>query len=151
MVGAGVGFSAIVNSISGLFNSIFGGIDSISTSDEERLQLKARLSELQVKLTGEVLRLEIASLDAQSAILKAEMQYGNVLTRSWRPVTMLCFMGFVVWFGIGTAFGIPVPSEVFMNQAMGLINIGLGGYVLGRSGEKIAVNVVGAMKKKEGI
>jgi hypothetical protein len=34
---------------------------------------------------------------------------------------------------------------------MTLIKIGMGGYILGRSGEKIAVNVVGAMKKKEGI
>ena len=145
------GFMAIVSGITGLFNSIFGGIDSISTTDEERLQWKTKLAEYQVQLVGEVMELERMYLKAQQSVLRAEMQHGNWLSRSWRPITMLSFMSFVVWFGIGTAFEIPVPSDAFIESAMGLIKLGMGGYILGRSAEKIAVNVVGAMKKKEGI
>ena len=144
-------FMAIVSGLSGLFNSIFGGIDSISTSDEERLRWKSELTKYQVDLTSKIMQMEIALVTAQSAVLKAEMQHGNWLTRSWRPLVMLMFAGFIVWFGIGTAFEIPVPSQAFIESMMTLIKIGMGGYILGRSGEKIAVNVVGAMKKKEGI
>ena len=144
-------FMAIVSGLSGLFNSVFKGIDSISTSDEERLKWKTELTKYQVDLTSKVMEMEMVFLKAQSSVLKAEMQHGNWLTRSWRPLVMLMFSGFIVWFGIGTAFEIPVPSEAFVNSMMTLIKIGMGGYILGRSGEKIAVNVVGALKKKEGI
>ena len=41
--------------------------------------------------------------------------------------------------------------DSFIESMMGLIKLGLGGYIVGRSFEKVAVNVVGAMKKKEKI
>ena len=145
------GFGAIIGGITGLFNSIFGGIDSISTSDEERLEWKTKMMALQRDILHETFELEKMYVKAQSTVLTAELQHGNVLTRSWRPVTMLIFVGFVVWFGIGTAYNIPVPSVPFMDNMMGLVKLGLGGYIVGRSGEKIAVNVVNALKKKEGI
>jgi len=145
------GFGAILGGITGLFNSIFGGIDSISTSDEERLEWKTKMMGLQGDILGSVFELEKMYLKAQQNVLVAELQHGNFLTRSWRPLTMLIFVGFVVWFGIGTAFSIPVPSVPFMDNMMGLVKLGLGGYIVGRSGEKIAVNVVTALKKKEGI
>lgn len=145
------GFSAIVSGLSGLFNSIFGGIDSISTSDEERLEWKTKMMALQRDILSAVFELEKIYVKAQSTVLTAELQHGNWLTRSWRPLTMLVFVGFVVWFGIGTAYSIAVPSVPFMDQMMGLVKLGLGGYIVGRSGEKIAVNVVAALKKKEGI
>jgi hypothetical protein len=144
-------FGAILTGFTGLFNSIFGGIDSISTTDEERLKWKTELTKYQVDLTAKVMEMEMVFLKAQSSVLKAEMQHGNWLSRSWRPLTMLSFVAFIIWFGIGTAFKIPVPDTAFIDSMMTLIKIGMGGYILGRSGEKIAVNVVGAMKKKEGI
>ena len=146
-----VGVTAILSGITGVFNSLFGGIDSISTTDEEKLQWKAKLTEFQVELTTKVLEAEALYVKAQQAVLTAELQHGNWLTRSWRPITMLTFLAFVVWFGIGTAFKIPVPADAFIENMMGLIKLGLGGYIIGRSFEKVAVNVVGAMKKKEKI
>ena len=146
---AGIGM--IIGSITGLFNSLFGGIDSISTTDEERLKWKSKLMETQSAILGQVFELEKLYLKAQQSVLVAELQHGNWLTRSWRPLTMLVFVGFVVWFGIGTAYSIRVPSVPFMDQMMGLVKLGLGGYIIGRSGEKIAVNVVSALKKKDKI
>lgn len=146
-----VGVTGIVKSLTGLFSSIFGGIDKISTSDEERLQWKSKLMETQSEILSQVFSLEKLYLKAQQSVLTAELQHGNWLTRSWRPLTMLVFVGFVVWFGIGTAYEIPVPSVPFMDNMMGLVKLGLGGYIVGRSGEKIAVNVVSALKKKEQI
>jgi len=146
-----MGFGMIVQGITGLFNSLFGGIDSISTSDEERLEWKSKLMKTQHLILTEVLKLEQMNLTAQQAITTAELQHGNWLTRSWRPIAMLVFLSFTAWYGIGTAYQIPVPSEAFASDMMGLVKLGLGGYILGRSGEKIAVNVVSALKKKEQI
>lgn len=39
--------------------------------------------------------------------------------------------------------------EIRFNEAWGLLKIGLGGYVIGRSAEKIAPTLKGAMKKDE--
>jgi len=144
-------FLAFIPVIGKLFASVGDAIDRNVTSDEERLQQKSALAAQQAVILDAIFGMQEKYLAAQQTVLKAELEHGNWLAKSWRPMTMLSFMGFVVWFGIGTAFEIPVPSESFINSMMGLIKLGMGGYIIGRSGEKIAVNVVGALKKKEQI
>lgn len=70
-----------------------------------------------------------------TAIIVAETQ-GGLLQRNWRPVTMLVFVGLVVcrWLGL-TDHSI---SEAVELELMALIKIGIGGYVMGRSAEKVA-------------
>ena len=65
------------------------------------------------------------------------------IQRSWRPVTMLTFVGIVLmrWFGLTVA--VPEAVEV---ELMSLIKIGLGGYVAGRSIEKVTETASGALK-----
>ena len=75
----------------------------------------------------------------QTEIIVAEAK-GNWLQRSWRPILMLSF-GFIVIYVkfIGPLFGLPIPTlEV---EFWELLKIGIGGYVVGRSAEKIAKGV----------
>jgi hypothetical protein len=64
---------------------------------------------------------------------------GNWLQKSWRPLTMLTMVIILVckWFGL-TNSEIPLELEV---ELMGLLKIGIGGYIAGRSLEKVAGKV----------
>lgn len=106
-------------------------VDSVTTSDEEKLTLKNKLFELQSALYIKVMDYEGKMLDAKASIVNAEATGQSWLQRNWRPITMLTFLLMVVCdvFGLLT-FRLPP-------QAWTLLQIGLGGYVVGRSAEKI--------------
>jgi hypothetical protein len=67
-------------------------------------------------------------------LLIAEMQ-GNFLQKSWRPLTMLTFVCLLVlrWTGLSEP-NIPLELET---RLMDIIELGLGGYVIGCSVENI--------------
>jgi len=77
----------------------------------------------------------MALIKAQASIIVAEAN-GSFLQRNWRPVTMLVFVGLVVckWMG----WTDQSVTEAVELQLMEIIKIGLGGYVVGRSAEKVA-------------
>lgn len=82
---------------------------------------------------------------AAAGIVKAEAG-GSWLTSSWRPLTMLVFVSLIVarWFG----FAAPELSEAEYLRLWSIVEIGLGGYVIGRSVEKIAPPVLETLKGK---
>ena len=104
-------------------------IDNIFTNDEERLQAKNELTRI-------IQSKELELQKMQTEVIVAEAN-GNWLQRSWRPILMLAF-GFIVIYVkfIAPLFGFTIPEleEDFWN----LLQIGIGGYVVGRSAEKIA-------------
>lgn len=110
-------------------------IDNISTTDEERIELSNQLAEMQFRMQEKVLDYETKLMEYQASVISAEAKGESWLQRSWRPITMLIFVFLVVlkWLGV-TPPGITESVEL---QLMSLIKIGLGGYIIGRSGEKI--------------
>jgi len=72
----------------------------------------------------------------QADVIKAEAT-GNWLQRSWRPVVMLCF-AFIVMYNQAISLMFSLPRTELTTDFWGLLKIGLGGYVVGRSAEKIA-------------
>ena len=74
-------------------------------------------------------------LEAAAKIVLAEAQ-GGWLQRNWRPLLMVTFTGLIVahWFG----FTAPDIPESVQNSLLNIVMVGVGGYVVGRSGEKIA-------------
>ena len=82
---------------------------------------------------------------AAANIIKAEASSTNWLASSWRPVVMLTFAGLIVarWFG----WAAPNLSEAEYLKLWSIVELGLGGYVIGRSAEKIIPGVAGALKK----
>jgi hypothetical protein len=103
-------------------------IDNLFTSEEERLKAKNEI----FKVLKEQ-QLELQKL--QTNIILAEAN-GNWLQRSWRPILMLAF-GFIVIYVkfIAPLFDLPIPE--LENEFWNLLQIGIGGYVVGRSGEKM--------------
>ena len=77
-------------------------------------------------------------LSETASIIKAEAQSESFLTRAWRPIIMLWFailLG-LYWFGYAPDYLVENPDVV--EQLFGLLKIGIGGYVVGRSVEKTA-------------
>lgn len=75
-------------------------------------------------------------IQAQRDVIIAEASSESWLTANWRPLVMVVFTGLVVgkWMG-WTAAGIGEALEL---QLLEIIKLGLSGYVVGRSAEKVA-------------
>jgi hypothetical protein len=106
-------------------------VDNVFTNDEEKSTAKQQLTEVVLKSLSDVATI-------QGEVIKTEMK-GNWLQKSWRPLTMLTMVIILVckWFGL-TNSEIPLELEV---ELMGLLKIGIGGYIAGRSLEKVAGKV----------
>jgi len=127
--------------ISGLIKPVTGLIDNLHTSDEERLAAKGVLLELQTGLMSQTLAYEQKLAESQASIIVAEATANSWLTRTWRPITMLTFVGLIVY---SQFTGMEIPDDLWF-----VVKLGLGGYVGGRSVEKSVESVVKAMKSKE--
>lgn len=101
---------------------------------------QARLALMEMAQKG-----ELAEFAGRVEVVKAEAQSEAWLASNWRPITMLTFVGLIVarWFGL-TVPGITPELEI---QLLELIKIGLGGYVVGRSAEKIVPQIAEIMRK----
>ena len=101
--------------------------------------------EVQNQVQLAVLQQAGAIKQAAADIVKAEAQSGNWLASSWRPILMLTFGALIVarWFG-WTAPGIQPDEYVAL---WNIVNVGIGGYVIGRSVEKAAPAIAAALKR----
>ena len=74
-------------------------------------------------------------------IVLAEAKSEFWLTANWRPLLMIIIIGIVAWnylfVGIALTFGVDVMPLDLPDQLWTLLQIGVGGYVVGRSGEKM--------------
>lgn len=137
--------------VSGIFKPAADLIDNVHTSEEEKLELKNVLVKLQnevttkqIELLSKQMDLEKQLLDAQSSIINAESKSESWMARSWRPITMLTFLVLIVLHALGV---IKLETE-FAESFMTLVQIGLGGYVVGRSAEKAAPAIAKAIAGK---
>jgi hypothetical protein len=99
-------------------------------------------AELALKMYENSARIEMAAAD----IIKTEAQSENFLAAAWRPIVMLVFTGLIVarWFG----WSAPGMSEAEVLKLWSIVEFGLGGYVIGRSVEKIAPSIASAIRSK---
>jgi hypothetical protein len=107
---------------------LVSGLDKLFTSSEEKIKAEGVIKEIIAKKQVELQKL-------QSKIILTEVK-GDWLQRSWRPILMLVF-GFIVLYVkvIAPIFGLNNPP--LENEFWGLLQIGIGGYVIGRTGEKM--------------
>ncbi len=129
-------FKAIFDFISNVITPMGKIIDDVVTTDEERLILKNELVKLENSMTVRMIEYESQLLESKTSIIVAEAQGQSFLQRSWRPITMLVFLALVVLDSFG------LLEFRLSSEAWTLLQIGLGGYVTGRSLEKIATKVL---------
>jgi hypothetical protein len=82
---------------------------------------------------------------AAAKIIQTEAASTHWLAANWRPLVMLVFCGLIVarWFG----WAAPNLSEAEYLKLWSIVEFGLGGYVIGRSVEKVAPSIAPAMRK----
>jgi len=107
---------------------LLGGLDKLFTSKEEKIKAENVIKQILIQKELELQKM-------QTEIIVAEAK-GNWLQRSWRPILMLSF-GFIVMYVkfVGPLFDLRIP--VLENEFWTLLQIGIGGYVVGRTGEKM--------------
>ena len=129
----------ITQLISGIFKPAADLVDSLHTSEEERLDAKSRLLSVQAAVMDSALDYESKALEAKAQIVNSEANSEHWVTATWRPIVMLIFTGLVVARFLG--FQAEGMSQTEYDQLWMLIQIGIGGYIGTRSIEKIVKEV----------
>lgn len=124
-------------------------IDSLHTSEEEKLSLKQQFFTIQATLYSKALEYEARIKEAQARIIEAEAKSESWLASNWRPMTAVTFVALIVlrWFEVIDPV---IISEALEAKLWDVLEICLGGYVIGRSAEKIIPSVaeaIGNLKK----
>ena len=104
--------------------------------------LRTAITGIDPAVKGQI-ELIIARLtELQASVVIAEMNSGAWLAQNWRPITMLTFVAIIannyILYPYLALFWSKAPVLQIPPDMWGLLKIGLGGYVVGRSGEKIA-------------
>lgn len=115
----------LVKPVSDIINNI---IDKIAPDAQLASELKAAF-------ISELLRVDADGFKAQASILLAEVNGESWLQRNWRPMLMVWFSVLIggYWFG----YTPENLSEATVLKLFSLVQIGMGGYIIGRSGEKM--------------
>ena len=122
---------AILDFISTIFKPAADLIDDLHTSTEEKLVLQKEIQRIQTEFQSKVLEYETKLMEAQSSVIRAEATSSSWLASNWRPIAMMTFLVLVVF----DSFNLLKNS--LSEEAWLLLQIGLGGYVVGRSAEKV--------------
>lgn len=120
--------------ISTIIGPLFGVIDEAVTDKDKAAQLKANIQMKLLSLSGEETK-------HATNVLLAEIGGESWLQRNWRPILMLSIVGIVVnnyiLYPYLSLFGVPATVLELPTELFNLMTVGVGGYVVGRSGEKI--------------
>ena len=136
-----------ITGIIGVATSAVGKvIDNFFPSEED----KAKAELLKAQVITELNAGAMQEMNAQVAVIVAEAQSKSWLTASWRPIVMLIFAAIVgnnyilypylsaIWHGAPL---LPIPPDLW-----DLLKLGIGGYVFGRSAEKVASTLANGKK-----
>jgi len=125
--------------VSKIIGPLFGLIDDMHTSEEERMKARESLLRAQSELTGKLLEYEAKLTDARASIIKAEAKGESWLQRNWRPLLMLTATIIIANNYIVVPLTGTPPMEL-PDTLWTLLQYGVTGYIVARSAEKIAPN-----------
>ena len=110
--------------VKGIVGAVSELVDRLTLPAREKKQLETDLLKVFVEWEQRV-------MEARSEVL-AEEARGNWLQRSWRPLVMLTFALIVL---VGTFTSLPILADT--SRFWDLLEVGIGGDVMGGSGGKI--------------
>jgi len=132
----------IIDGVSGAINSVGNAVDNLITSDEEKGKISLELLELKSKIITTLVDAEQEIAEQRAKVIKSEAEGKSWLQRMWRPLTMVTFLGLIV------LDMFEILTKDLPEQAWTLLSIGMGGYIVGRSAEKVVPKVMEAVKKQ---
>jgi hypothetical protein len=120
-------------------DAIGNTIDKIDKSDE-KLDLQLKYKQLLTDIEGAYVNYESKLLEGRSRIVEAEIKGESWLQRNWRPMLMLICM-FIILNNYVLVPYFKIPVTTLDEHIWNLMEMGVGGYVAGRSLEKISENL----------
>jgi len=103
-------------------------------------------AKVQQEITMALLANQAAMNQAAGDIIKAEAQSEHWLAACWRPIMMLTFGALIVARWVG--WSAPGISDAEVLKLWDIVQLGLGGYVIGRSVEKVAPSIAQAVSSR---
>lgn len=126
---------------------LFGLLGTVAQGIFGSSKKKAEVLEGALNVLNNVNSTEAAKAAAAAQIISAEARSGYWLASVWRPLLMCIFAGLVIarWFG----YTPPDMTSEELNHVYSLLELGIGGYIGGRTLEKIVSQLnVGSVLKK---
>lgn len=139
---------SVLSFVTDIFSPVKDLVDELHTSGEEKSahvevmeKLNAAIREAEMQFQEKVLSAHTEQIKARAAVIEAEASGHSWLQRNWRPIIMLSFGAILVnnyilvpWL---MALGIEAVAVLdFPSGFWGLLSLGVGGYIAGRSVEK---------------
>ncbi|SDK68139.1 3TM-type holin [Billgrantia gudaonensis] len=136
-----------MNLIGNILGTVAGPVMEVI---DQAVEDKDQANRLKAELRSRLIEQQDAALQAKMKIVLAEAGGESWLQRNWRPLLMTVIVAIVgnnyllapylgAMFGIGLQLDLP-------EQLWNLMTLGVGGYIAGRSGEKI----VGTLRGRRG-
>lgn len=121
----------MLQQILGFLQPAFGIVDQYVEDKDLAAKIKASM-QTTIIASGDKLN------QIRGSVILEEARGQSWLQRNWRPMTMLFFVGLVASYWLGYAPPYLQENPALVESLLELVKIGLGGYVVGRSAEKIA-------------
>lgn len=126
---------SIINPIKGIADGARSIIGAFKLDPAKEAEFNAKMREFELRAYEQQAEREKTLIQEQSKVIQAEANSESWLAKNWRPIAMLAFTGLVVAYFLG--YAAPNISEPRVEQLLGIVQVGLGGYVIGRTGEKM--------------
>ena len=118
-----------MKTVTNLVSAVGEIVDRRTLPGREKKQLETDILQL-------LIAVEEKTITEQAAAIREEAR-GNWLQRSWRPIVMLVFTLIIL---AGTFLNLPILADT--SRFWDLLEIGLGGYIIGRGSEQLVSSLL---------
>ena len=118
-----------MKTVKNLVSAVGEIVDRLTLPGREKKQLETDILQL-------LIAVEEKTITEQAAAIREEAR-GNWLQRSWRPIVMLVFTLIIL---AGTFLNLPILADT--SRFWDLLEIGLGGYIIGRGSEQLVSSLL---------
>lgn len=136
----------LTGGLSGVVGSITDVIGKFVASPDDKLKAQLEIAKIANDYQVQVLQAEKDLAVQQASVITAEAKSESWLARNWRPILMLTFTYIIAHnYVFATLFHltiVPIPPDMW-----DLLKLGISGYIVGRTVEKVAPDIAGALKK----
>lgn len=118
-----------MKTVTNLVSAVGEIVDRLTLPGREKKQLETDILQL-------LIAVEEKTITEQAAAIREEAR-GNWLQRSWRPIVMLVFTLIIL---AETFLNLPILADT--SRFWDLLEIGLGGYIIGRGSEQLVSSLL---------
>lgn len=129
-----------------LLSGIKGILGSVIADPNEKVEAELAIGSLVMEQMSQVEESWRQELQSRERVIRAEAEGGSWMQRNWRPILMLSITGilinnFVLTMYVPGAMYIEIPDRMW-----GLLQLGVTGYIVGRTAEKKGEDWIKAFK-----